>query len=84
MAAKGQLKPPVAPLQRAFQHAMDVIDSADCQVAIFMVGGEVMATKQTSMAFNNNIERLSSGLVGVYDMGADARGVLEDLGEFYK
>lgn len=81
---KGQLKPPAVPLRKAFAQAMEAIDGSDCPVALFMVAGEVMATKKSSQAFENNVQRLASGLVGVYDEGADARSVLEDLRSFYE
>lgn len=84
MAAKGQFKAPVEPLTRALDRAMEAIDGADGEVAIFMVAGEVLSTRRTSQAFDYNVTRLANNLVGVYDIGADARHVREDLGEFYQ
>lgn len=84
MAAKGQFKSPVEPLTRALDRAMEAIDGAGEEVAIFMVAGEVLSTRRSSQAFDNNTARLANNLVGVYDIGADARRVREDLGEFYK
>jgi hypothetical protein len=83
MAHKGQLKTPVLPLKQAFDTAMDMIDSTDVPVALFMIAGSVHSTKSTSKSYENNLQRLASGLIGVYDQGADARGVLQDLSEFY-
>lgn len=84
MAHKGQLKPPVLPLKQAFDTAMDMIDSTDVPVALFMIAGAVHSTKSTSKSYENNLARLASGLIGVYDQGADARQVLADLQEFYR
>lgn len=84
MAHKGQLVQPKVPLKQAVEHAMEVIDDCRGKVAVFMVGGEVMCTKSSSQAFENNIKRLASGLVGVYDQTADARVVKADLAEFYR
>jgi hypothetical protein len=84
MRIKGKLNPPVRPIQENFKKVMDLIDSYDVGCAIFMVGGEVMSTKRTSRSFENNLKRLESGLVGVYEFGVDARYVLDDLKEFYR
>ena len=84
MPAKGQFKPPVEPLSRAVNRAMEAIDSGEDGVAIFMVGGEVLSTRRKSQAFENNVARLANNLVGVYDWGADVRSVREDLAEFYE
>jgi hypothetical protein len=84
MAARGQFKPPVAPLSKALNRAMEAIDSDENGVAIFLVAGEVLSTKRRSEAFENNVVRLGNNLVGVYDLGADPRRVREDLAEFYK
>jgi hypothetical protein len=83
MAAKGAFKPPVEPLSKACDRAMEMIDGAGCRVAIFMVAGAVTSTKSKSQSFQNNVDRLANHLVGVYDIGADARRVREDLAEFY-
>jgi hypothetical protein len=81
---KGQLKPPVDPIDVAFGRAMDLIYKNGTACAIFFLGGQIVSTKQSSRSFENNVARLSSGLVGVYDMGVDARHVREDLNEFYR
>lgn len=83
IAAKGQLKPPVQPIERAYSRAIDYLDRYGAG-ALFMKGGEVRFTRMDAPAFNSQVERLASGLVGVYDLGADARHVKEDLMEFYK
>lgn len=84
MPQKGQLKGPVQPIDKAVAHAIEVIDSCDYPVAVFMLAGEVMCTKQSSPSFDNNVKRLASGLVGVYDAGADYRRVRADIQEFYR
>jgi hypothetical protein len=83
MAQRGEFKPPVEPLNKALDRAMLLIDGADCDVAIFMVAGEVMSTRRRSQAFENNLARLANNLVGVYDLGADPRCVRADLAMFY-
>jgi len=83
MPRKGQLLHPVETLSKACDRAMEMIDGAGCKVAIFMVAGAVTSTKSKSQSFHNNVERLANHLVGVYDIGADARRVREDLAEFY-
>lgn len=84
MPRKAEFKPPVIPLTQAHARAMEMIDGYDDGCAIFMVDGKVQATRRTSEFFENNMKRLAPGLVGVYDLGADSRHVLEDLREFYK
>lgn len=84
MAKRGQFKRPVEPLEKAFQHAMDAIGSNEEGVALFMVAGEIMSTKRTSQSFENNVQRLANNLIGVYDIGADARVVREDIELFYQ
>jgi hypothetical protein len=83
MPRKGQFLEPAEPLIKACDRAMEMIDSAGCKVAIFMVAGAVTSTKSRSRSFENNLSRLANHLVGVYDIGADARRVREDLAEFY-
>lgn len=84
MALKGEFKPPVLPLNQALEKAMELIDSADCDVAIFMVAGSVTGTKRRSQAYENNVTRLGNNLVGVYNISSDARRVRADLSEFYR
>jgi len=84
MAAKGQFKAPVEPIGIAFERVMEAIGEGRGEVAIFMVGGKVMVTKKRSGSFGPNLERLRNNLVGVYDLGADARQVRADLAEFYR
>jgi hypothetical protein len=84
MPAKGQFSPPVLPLGQALERAMEMIDSADCDVAIVMVGGALTSTKKRSQAYENNLARLGNNLVGVYNAASDARRVRADLGEFYQ
>jgi hypothetical protein len=84
MPPKGQFLDPVEPLSKAFDRAMEFIDGAGCQVAIFMVAGAVTSTKSKSHSYENNLSRLANHLVGVYDIGADARRVRADLSEFYR
>jgi hypothetical protein len=83
MAQKGQFKHPVEPLPVAFDRVIDAIERSRARVAVFMVAGKILTTKSTSAAFERNLTRLANNLVGVYDRGADARGVREDLGTFY-
>jgi hypothetical protein len=83
MEHKGQYVHPVQPFHEALDHAMEAIDSCESGAAVFMVAGHVMCTKRTSLSFENNVDRLASGLIGVYDGGADYRCVREDLMEFY-
>jgi hypothetical protein len=84
MAQKGELKTPVQPFDEALEHALDAIDRCSEGVAVFMLAGRVACTKRTSQSFDNNVQRLAGGLVGVYDAGADYRAVRADLQEFYK
>jgi hypothetical protein len=84
MPRKGQLRPPMIPLQVAFDRVMESIDGCDDRVAVFMVGGNLMCTKSSSPSFEGNLDRLGGGIVGVYTIAADARHVLEDLKQFYR
>ncbi len=79
-----QLKPPVAPLKEAHERAMEMIESSRVRVAVFIVGGAVKCAKSSSPTFDARVKRLASGLVGVYDLGADSRQVYADLGVFYE
>lgn len=63
---------------------MDAIGYCEEGVALFMVAGEIMSTKRTSQSFENNVARLANNLIGVYDLGADARVVREDIEVFYQ
>lgn len=83
MARKGQLKTPVVPLREAHEKAMALIDGYEDGCAIFMIAGNVHATRRTSQSFKNNLRALASNLVGVYDTGIDSRYVMEDLRTFY-
>jgi DNA-binding NarL/FixJ family response regulator len=84
MAKKGDFKAPAVPLEAAHRKAMDLIDSHEDGCALFMIAGEVHATGRKSKCFDNNVQRLANALVGVYDLGADSREVLQDLDVFYK
>ena len=84
MPAKGQFTPPVLSLGQALERAMEMIDSADCDVAIFIVGGALTSTKKRSQEYENNVRKLAPHLVGVYNAASDARRVRADLGEFYQ
>jgi UV DNA damage repair endonuclease len=83
MPAARKMKEPVEPLSRALDRTMELIGGTDEEVAIFMVGGEITSTKRRSQSFENNVARLVNNLVGVYNLGADACRVREDLAEFY-
>lgn len=83
MAAKGQFKDPLEPLGEALERAMAKIDECKGPIAIFMIGGRVSATRADSHSYEANLKRLANNLVGVYDLGADARQVRADLAEFY-
>ncbi len=62
---------------------MELIDSADCDIAIFMIGGTLSSTKKRSQEYETNVRKLAPHLVGVYNIESDARRVRADLGEFY-
>jgi hypothetical protein len=84
MAIKGVLKCPVLPLPEAHAKAMEQIEKNDEPVAIFLIAGKLQITKSSSDSFEPNLQRLQSGLVGVYDMGFDHRALREDLNYFYR
>lgn len=84
MPTARKMKEPVESLSKALDRTMELIGGANEEVAIFMVGGEITSTKRRSQSFENNVERLANNLVGVYNLGADARYVRGDLAEFYK
>lgn len=84
MSQRAQFKPPIEPLQKAFERAMEAIDRGCEGTAVFMVAGRVRATKKGSPSFERNLRRLRNNVVGVYDLGADARHVRDDLAEFYR
>jgi hypothetical protein len=83
MPVARKMKEPVEPLSRALDRTTELIGGTDEEVAIFMVGGEITSAKRRSQSFENNVARLVNNLVGVYNLGADARRVREDLAEFY-
>jgi hypothetical protein len=76
--------PPVLPLGQALEKAMELIDGADCDIAIFMVDGAITSTKKRSEQYRTRLKKLSANLVGVYNGRTDARWVRADLGEFYQ
>jgi len=83
MAHKGQFKPPVQPLSVALERAMEFIDAyGSC--ALFMVAGKICASKRQSEHCEKRMQKLASNLVGVYDDGADARWLREDIEVFYR
>jgi hypothetical protein len=84
MATLGQLKAPVLPLKTAYLKALELINSHEEGCAVFMLAGDVHATGRDSPSFQNNVDRIKGGLIGVYDLGADARQVFEDIKEFYR
>ena len=84
MLAARKLKEPVESLSKALDRAMELIDGAHDEVAIFIVGGALTSTKRRSQSFENNLAQLANNLVGVYNLGADARCVRADLAEFYR
>jgi hypothetical protein len=84
MAKKGEFRPPAYPLREAFERATDIIYGTNCAVAVFMVGGRITTAKKTSEAYERRVALLANHLIGVYDQGADARVVMDDLREFYK
>ena len=84
MPAKGKFRPPALPLGQALEKVMELIDSADCDIAIFMVDGAITSTKKRSEQYGSRLKKLSRNLVGVYNNRTDARWVRADLSEFYR
>lgn len=78
------VKPPILPISQALERAMEMIDGADCDIAIFLVNGALTSTKKRSEQYRTRLMKLSSNLVGVYNAKTDARWVRADLGEFYR
>lgn len=84
MPTKGKFSPPALPLGQALEKAMELIDGADCDIAIFMIGGNLSSTKKRSEHYSTRLKKLSCNLVGVYNDRTDARWVRADLSEFYR
>ncbi|MBF8177824.1 hypothetical protein [Herminiimonas contaminans] len=83
MALRGQFKPPVEPIEKAFRRAIEMIEGVDVPVAIFMIAGKIVVTKSTSGSFEAKTRLLANNLVGVYDWYVDPRDVLDDIKVFY-
>jgi hypothetical protein len=80
---QGVERKPIEPLDQAFDRAIGTIEKARELVALFMVDGRIRATKSTSENYQKTVDRLIGNLIGVYDIGVDARVLRGDLEEFY-
>lgn len=83
MAQKGELNPPVETVQQSFRRAMKAYGNADCQIAIFMIGGKISSTSETSAEYKRRVDLFESSLIGVYDIATDARQILDDIEAYY-
>lgn len=83
MAKKGQLKQPEEK-SRAIARAIRVFEQARTTIAFFFIGGKLSSTQKDSPDFDDRVSQFSSSLVGVYDVTADYRDILDDIGAYYK
>lgn len=72
-------KPADGTLHGEFEHAMDILDGASGPIAMFFIDGHVRCVKQKSIRWGKYMRTYRQQMIGVYDQGADARGVLEDI-----
>lgn len=84
MAQKGELNPPVETVQQSFRRAMKAYGNADCQIAIFMIGGKISSSSSDSVKYQRRVDLFESSLIGIYDITTDARQILDDIEAYYK